>query len=334
MQAMSADNIWHKLPKPFSVLAPMEDVTDTVFRNLVIDYGRPDVFFTEFTSADGMASPGREKIIHRLNFQKHEKPLIAQIWGNKSENYFKAAREIAALGFDGLDINMGCPVSKVIGKGSCSALIDNQTLAGELIEAAREGLNGQIPLSVKTRLGFKQVQTEEWFDFLLGKNLAAITVHGRVAKHLSKYPADWSEISKVVKLKNEKSPATIIIGNGDINQHSQIDSYHQQYGVDGVMIGRGIFHNLFIFNPLGPKSMAEVSKETKLRMLKDHIYKHQEFWGERTQYAALKKFFKIYLCSFPGASELRVAMLATQNAEEAMAVLNETMVAEAVAETA
>lgn len=322
---MSINSIWHKLPRPFSVLAPMEDVTDTVFRQIVMGCGRPDLFFTEFTSADGMFSAGRDKVIHRLDFDISEKPLIAQIWGNKPENYYSAARDIAALGFDGLDINMGCPVSKVIGKGSCSALIDNRALADELITAAREGLGGKIPLSVKTRLGFKEIQTEEWIGFLLEKRLSAITVHGRVAKHLSKYPANWEEIALAVKLKNAHSPDTVIVGNGDVQSFTDIHQKHQQYGVDGVMIGRGIFHNLFIFNPQGPDTMSGLSKEQRLNMLRSHIQKHMGFWGEVSQFAALKKFFKIYLSNFNGASDLRVAMLETKSPEEALNLIDSTL---------
>ena len=222
----------------------MEDVTDTVFRRIVAFCGRPDVFFTEFTSTDGLVSPGRLRVIERLEYTDEELPLVAQIWGNNPENYYKACQEIADRNFQGIDINMGCPVKKVAGKGCCSGLIDNPQLAGELIQAAKEGSKG-LPVSVKTRLGYRKVQTEEWFSFLLEQDVPVITVHGRVAKHMSKYPADWDEIEKVVELRNQINPKTLIIGNGDVKSQAEITEKADSHGVDGVMIGRGIFCQSF-----------------------------------------------------------------------------------------
>ncbi len=132
-------NVWEKLTKPFWILAPMEDVTDTVFRQIVATCGKPDLFFTEFTNADGIVRGSSRYIEQRLQFKKSERPLIAQIWGNNPEHYRISAQKIKALGFDGIDINMGCPVRKVVKNGQCSGLIDNPNLARELYLAAVEG---------------------------------------------------------------------------------------------------------------------------------------------------------------------------------------------------
>jgi len=166
------NNFWKTLPRPFSVLAPMEDVTDSAFRRFIAKCGRPAVFYTEFTSTDGICSAGFSGVKHRLKYTEDERPLVAQIWGNNPDNYFKTCRILCEMGFDGIDINMGCPVPKVAKKGACSALIDNPDLARELIIAAKEAA-GKIPISVKTRLGFKHLKTEEWGQTLLELKPAA-----------------------------------------------------------------------------------------------------------------------------------------------------------------
>lgn len=299
----------------------MEDVTDTVFRRIVALCGRPDVFFTEFTSADGLNSAGREAVIHRLQFTDQERPLVAQIWGKSPENYYKAAQEIRALGFDGLDINMGCPVPKIVKNGCCSALIENRSLAQELIAAALEGA-GPLPVSIKTRLGFKRICIEEWAEFLLGFKPAALTIHGRTAKQLSKGAANWAEIAKAVKIRDAMNSKTIIIGNGDVARYSDINEKHLVYGVDGVMIGRGVFHNLMIFNPNG-REFSSLSSSEKLRFLLTHLDLYEKTWAGVRPYAVLKKFFKIYINGMRNASELRTRLVETNSFEEARGILSE-----------
>lgn len=299
----------------------MEDVTDTVFRRIVAECAPPDVFFTEFVSSDGMFSPGAKRVMERLDYTEEEKPLIAQIWGNNPENYFKAARLIAERGFNGVDINMGCPVKKITSKGCCSALIDNPALAKELVLAAREGAR-HIPISVKTRLGYKQVQTEKWIGFLLELDLPAITVHGRVAKHQSKYPADWEEIGKVVRLNKEMKKSTIIIGNGDVFCGTDINEKHEQYQVDGIMIGRGIFNDLFIFgNHI--KSLRERSVEEKLNLLLRHLSLFKERWGEKSRYATIKRFYKVYINNFSQAGDLRAKLMESTQLSEAIEIIED-----------
>jgi tRNA-dihydrouridine synthase len=214
---------------------------------------------------------------------------------------------------------MGCPVKKVIKQGACSALIKNPKLASDIIKAAQEGVR-DIPVSVKTRIGFSEIQTEEWIGFLLQHNLAALTVHGRTVKELSDYPAHWDEIGKVVQLRNQAKVDTVIIGNGDITSYQQGIAMSDQYKVDGIMIGRGVFHNPWIFNPtIDP---ATLSTETKIQKLIQHIQLFEQTWGQEKNFAVMKKCFKMYLNNFPGASEIRSQLMSCNNQEECIEVLN------------
>lgn len=294
---------WRSLSKPFTALAPMEDVTDTVFRQLVAEWGAPDVFFTEFVNVDGMCSAGREAVIHRLRHTVTERPLVAQIWGLRPENFETAARDIAGMGFDGIDINMGCPVKKIIKTGACSALIDNPTLAAEMIRATKEGA-GDLPVSVKTRIGFRKRCTLEWAGFLLDHDIAALTVHGRIAKDMSDVPADWDEVGKVVALRNEMGVGTLVIGNGDVESMAQVVDHHRQHGVDGAMVGRGIFHNPFLFAE-GASDFEELPFETKATLLRKHVALYRRTWGDDKNFNVMKKFVKVYIRGFEGASHLR-----------------------------
>ncbi|MDE2025636.1 MAG: tRNA-dihydrouridine synthase, partial [Patescibacteria group bacterium] len=195
-------NIWHTLKKPIFILAPMEDVTDTVFRQIIMACGRPSLFFTEFTNVDGMASAGDEEVSKRLRFTQKEGPIIAQVWGMKPENYFSAAGRIAEMGYDGIDINMGCPQKAVVSRGACSALIKNPSLAKEIIQATREGAKG-LPVSVKTRIGFKTNVLDTWIGFLLEQQLDALAIHARTASEMSKVPAHWEVMPAAVTIRNQ-----------------------------------------------------------------------------------------------------------------------------------
>lgn len=314
------ESFWNKLQAPILALAPMEDVTDTVFRRLVASCGRPDVFFTEFASADGICSRGRDGVIHRLKYTEEERPLVAQIWGNKPENYYKAAQLIFEMGFDGIDINMGCPVHKIVKDGACSALVENQPLAQELICAAKEGAGG-LPVSVKTRLGFRSWKTEEWTSFLLGLEPAVLTVHGRIAKDMSKKPARWDEIGRVVEIRDDLGVSTLVLGNGDVESLEDAYQKTEQYKVDGIMIGRGIFNDLFIFNRETTRPLRIREPQEKIDLLLQHCRLHRKVWEGQKPYKVLKKYFKIYVNGFHGASELRAQLMETNSLQEAEAVL-------------
>lgn len=320
--------IWEKLAKPFFILAPMDDVTDTVFRQIIATTTPPDLYFTEFVNVDGLQSPGREKLLPKLQFSDREVPIIAQVWGKRPQNYFQTAREFVAMGFAGIDINMGCPDRAVLKNGCCAALIDNKTLAGEIIQATREGaeqgrkearLPYHFPVSVKTRLGNKQLDMT-WPEFLLQQQLDALTIHGRLAKDMSKYPADWGKIGEVVRLRDRLSPTTKIIGNGDVESRQHGVELAQQYGVDGVMIGRGIFHDPFAFAETSP--WPQMSKRQKLDLYRRHVELFARTWQDRERRIyTLNKFCKIYVNDFPGAKELRDQLMHAGSTEDLLDLL-------------
>lgn len=306
-------NFWINLPKPFSVLAPMENVTDFVFREIVSTIlPKPDVLFTEFTNVDALNTEGFAKTIHRFKHSEAQHPIIAQIWGTNPEHFKKSAQIAEKMGFDGVDINMGCPVRAVIKIGACSALINNRPLVKEIIMATKGGVK-KIPISIKTRIGLKEIQTEEWITFLLEQNIDALTIHGRTAKQMSDVPANWEEIAKTVKIKNKISPNTIIIGNGDVKNQNDILEKHNKYGVDGVMVGRGIFSNPWIFEKVENKHTWEDYKKVLL--------KHLSLYDNTMHYDKLKKFFKMYVNNFEGSRELRAKLMATKNVDEAKKLL-------------
>lgn len=309
-------NIWQELPKPFFVLAPMDDVTDTVFRRVVAECAPPDLYFTEFVSVDGLQSNGRTALMDKVQFTDQETPLIAQVWGMKPDNYAKTAKELYKMGFAGIDINMGCPVPKVIKLGACSALMKNRELVTEIIEATK---TARLPVSVKTRTGFNEIDMS-WIEFLLGHDLAALTIHTRTVKELSKVPANWEVFEEIVKLRDKIAPNTVLIGNGDVNSHQDGEQLAKRYGIEGIMIGRGVFHDPYVFSTSSP--WAETQKAERLKLFARHLELFIETWGASHNPAALKKFAKIYVNGFAGASELRVALMEQRSAEDMLALVS------------
>ena len=323
-------NFWHNIHTPNFSLAPMEDVTDTSFREVVLQTaatGKLHLLFSEFTSVEGMCHPvGHDKVKHRLQINDSEKnllkeknvKLIAQIWGKDPEKYYKTAQYIAnETDFDGIDINMGCPVKNVVKNGCCSALITQPELAKEIILATKEATN--LPLSVKTRIGFKQVVTESWISHLLSTPIDALTIHGRIQKQMSEGLADWNEIAKAVKLRDQLAPHIKIIGNGDVGSYQEGVEKCDTYGVDGVMIGRGIFKNPWFFNP----DKSDIDMEVKLSLLLEHTRLFDETWGDSKNFAILRRFFKIYTNGFREASSLRNSLMNTRTAEEVYEAVNQ-----------
>lgn len=308
---------WRDLPKPFFVLAPMENATDTVFRQIVISCARPDVMFTEFTNVKGLISSGNKVVSQRLKFEPKEQPMIAQIWGTDPDAYFKAAEIVASMGFSGIDINMGCPEKNIVKKGSCAGLIRNPKLAKEIISKTKLSA-ARIPISVKTRLGFTKIELD-WIKFLLEQDLDALTVHLRTRKEMSKVPAHWELAADIVKLKNEVNPNTILIGNGDIKNVTEGEKICKDTGLDGIMIGRGIFHDPYAFSK--DKSLHELTKEEKLELLNKHLNLFEKIWNEEKSFHPLKRYFKIYVNGFNGASDLREKLMETTNINEAKSVL-------------
>jgi tRNA-dihydrouridine synthase len=319
------------LPKPFFVLAPMDDVTDTVFRQMVQVTAAPDLFFTEFVNVDGLQSAGRSNLLKKLKFVPSETRLVAQLWGLKPENFQKTAEQIAdgtfarelglpdGCNFVAVDLNMGCPAKSEVQNGACSALIKNRPLAHDIIEATRTGLADRLPLSVKTRLGFNEVDLT-WIEFLLEHKLDMLTVHGRTRKEMSKVPAHWDLIGECVKLRGKIAPSTVIVGNGDVEDRPQGMELVKQYGLDGIMIGRGIFHDPFAFAKSSPWS--EKTREERLEMYRKHVSLFAATWqaGERN-IKTLNKFCKVYISDFDGAKELREQLMACDSTDELLDIL-------------
>lgn len=312
-------DFWQELPRPFLVLAPMEDVTDVVFREIIADLPRPDVFFTEFVSADGLASKGRDITLRKFKYTESQRPIVAQIWGIDPVNLKKAARLAAELKFDGIDINMGCPDRAVMKKGAGAALCLTQKLAKEIIMAVKDGAK-DLPVSVKTRLGYDKVVTDEWISFLLSQNLAALTIHGRTALQMSKGEANWEEIGKAVKLKQKIAPETIIIGNGDIKSFKEALKMHELFGVDGVMIARGVFANPWVFSK--SQNQTEHQKDEYIEILRKHLNLYEETWGDSKNFEVMKKFFKMYVKSFKGANQLRQRLMECKSKAQVIELLS------------
>jgi tRNA-dihydrouridine synthase len=314
-------SIYQELPRPFTVLAPMDDVTDTVFRQVIADTAAPDLFFTEFVNVDGLQSPGRERLMKKLRKATAERPVIAQIWGKTPENYYQTAKELVGMGFAGIDINMGCPDKTIVKNGCCSALINNRELAGQIIQATQEGAAGTLPVSVKTRLGFKHVDLT-WHEFLFSHNLAVLTLHGRTQKEMSAVPAHWDLINEVRRMRDQLAPDTLMVGNGDVESHRQAMELAHKYKLDGVMIGRGIFHDPYAFAEQSP--WLEVSRQQRIDLFKKHVQLFADTWtNNERRIAPLNKFCKIYINHFDGAKELREQLMACQSTDELLNILEQ-----------
>lgn len=326
-------NVWKLAQKQaietdvaFTVLAPMEDVTDTVFRQIVLEQGRPTLFMTEFTNCDGLQSRGREKVIHRLAYTPEQLPIVAQVWGQNPTTYAQTIPLLVELGFPGVDINMGCPVPNVIKNKAGSGLIKEKSLALEIIHSVREAIQQHAPddfaLSVKTRIGFSDLDWE-WITLLLNQQLDAVTFHLRTTKEMSKVPAHWELMSDIVRIKDDIAPATVLIGNGDITTKEQLKTYRKQFGIDGLMVGRGIFSNLWLFSK--SKDCTTVSPREKVMLLKQHLLAYQLQWGKNKNFDLMKKFFKVYLQGFAGAGTLRDTLNPLKSIEEMIPIIDSSI---------
>ena len=304
---------WKQFQPGFTCLAPMEGVTDIAFRQVVAKAARPDIFFTEFTNVNSYNSDkGRHNALDRFQTLPSEKPIVAQIWGTKPEFFTETAQALKQLGFEAVDINMGCPDRHVVATGGGSGLIRTPELAKELIRATKMA---GLPTSVKTRLGYSRV--EEWRDWLtniLTEHPDALTVHLRTKKEMSKVAAHYELVPEIVALKNELSPETVLIINGDIETPADGRKFIAM-GVDGIMIGRGVFHNPFCFE----KTPCEHGREELLDLMRYHLDLYDKY--ELAPYDPLKHFYKIYINNFPGASDLRAKLMETKSTAEAREVL-------------
>jgi tRNA-dihydrouridine synthase len=355
-------NFWQQLPNNFLTVAPMADVTDAAFRRMIAKYsahtradgttGGADVTWTEFVAADGLvrATPhGKKKLMADLYYDETERPIVAQLFTRNPEHMEYAAALCLDLGFDGVDINMGCPAGAIIDQGCGAAMIKTPDLAVEVIRAAKRGAKsdeGGIPVSVKTRLGYHQDQLEEWIPVLLKENLAALTIHARTRKDMSKVPARWERINRVVELRNVLSPATRIIGNGDVLSQADAQAKSAASGVDGAMVGRALFGNPWFFHPttalplrfktlpthgvpLEDISAADttdatieyVSIQERLRVMVEHSYLFCELLPFKN-FSVMKKHYKAYVNGFPGAVPLRIELMEQDTPEAVEAVVH------------
>lgn len=344
----SRKNFWHKLADsknsidPFFCLAPMADVTDVAFRALFVKYGKqaspgggPDVLWTEFVSADGLCSVGQKKLLPILAYSPKERPIVAQIFGATPENIKKASALVAELGFDGLDLNMGCPDRSVIKQGSGAAHIKNPKLAREVIRAAIAGVNStknKIPVSVKTRVGFsKKEELLTWVGEIIQEDISALTIHARTMKEMSLVPADWSLVKKVVdfvRAKEADSPTgkkrLLIIGNGDVQNMAMGRQRALETGCDGIMIGRGAFGKPWLFNEKSAKVFSGDSPaiiKKRLLILLEHTKLFEKKLGQYRNFAIMKKHYKAYVNGFPGAQDLRVQLMETNSYAEVRQVI-------------
>lgn len=356
-------NFWEKLKeqrketgKPFFVLAPMADVTDSAFRRIIAKYGKPDVTWTEFVSADGLCHPkGREKLLKDLNYSEIERPIVAQLFSSNPENMRIACKLCAELGFDGIDINMGCPDKTIEKQGCGSAMIKTPDIAIAVIAAAKQGIKDagkEIPLSVKTRVGYSKDEIDTWVKTVLEQDIAALTIHARTRKDLSQVPANWEYVERVVKLRNKVAPHTVIIGNGDVSDMNDGIEKAKDTGCDGIMIGRALFGNPWIFNKsisikkkgnwkqniflrllpnkwskkiMGDSryTISDIALSDKLHVMLEHTRLFDELLGDVKNFAVMKKHYKAYATGFPGAKELRIKLMESKNKEEVHTIVED-----------
>ena len=313
----SMSSFWEGLTRPFFIQAPMEDVTDVAFRTLISRFGKPDVMYTEFTSADGLVlapESGKKALLKKLEYGEGERPIVAQLFSGIPERMEKAAAMCARLGFDGIDINMGCPDRAVERGCAGAALIKNPELARELIRAAQKS---GLPVSVKTRLGYNTDELETWLPELLAENPVAVTVHARTRKEMSLVPARWERVQRAVEIRNELGSKALIIGNGDVADLNDARKRAAETGCDGVMLGRAIYGNPWLYADRTEPPTAE----ERIEALVEHIKLFDSLLGGTSNFATMKKHFKAYISGWEGAKELRVRLMETSNAEEAIAIL-------------
>ena len=361
-------HFWNRIRKPIVGLSPMDGVTDASFRLVAARYGPPDLCMTEFTSVEAICC-GAEGFVRDLSYGECERPVLAQIYGRTPHAFYQVAHVVGELGFDGLDINMGCPAKNVAAKGCGAGLIRDPDRAVALIRSARQGLAdwaaGQrledvglapevvervrgmqrgrtapgrrplLPLSVKTRVGYDEVEVERWIPVLLDEGPAAISIHGRTLRQMYRGAADWDAIGRAVELARE-SP-TLILGNGDLKSMPEVVERVRQTGVDGVLLGRGALGNPWVFrhkqwakdalagvSPAGaPPDEAPVSRDERTRVLLEHSRHFESLWGER-RFPAMRKHLAWYCKGFRGASRWRAQMVRAGNAEEVARIVQAT----------
>jgi nifR3 family TIM-barrel protein len=309
-----AGNFWTELRKPISAIAPMANVTDAAFRRMFIQCGRPDVFWTEFVSVEALLSPGKERALVDLWYDNAEHPIVAQIFGTKPEQFERAATLVQGLGFDGIDINMGCPDKDVEKQGAGAALMKNPKLAGQIIQATKRGAGG-LPVSVKTRIGYAKNEMASWLPALLEENIAALTVHLRTRNEMSDIPARWNLAPAIAALRSKYAPETAVLCNGDIESMDDARAKIAASGIDGAMIGRGIFGNPWFFSGKTPRVGEKLDRMAIHAELFEKMYRSDKE-NRLKNFDVMKKHFKAYASGFDGAKELRIRLMEAENTGE------------------
>ncbi len=320
------DTFWTKLPKPFFVLAPMADVTDPAYRALIAKSGKPDVTWTEFVSADGLYHTREKKLMRDdenplmrdLQFSEAERPIVAQLFSSNPENMAYAAKLCKELGFDGIDINMGCPDKSIEKQGCGAAMIKNPARAKEIIRAAKES---GLPVSVKTRIGYNSETMDEWLTAVLEEKPAALTVHLRTRKEMSKVPAHWELMPRAVALRDRISPTTRIIGNGDIVDLEDARQKLELSGADGAMLGKAIFGNPWVFAGKTAQEISEIEKKQALL----ELAKAYEQLRPQKSFHILKKHVKAFIVGFDDSAPLRASLMEAQDFAVFIAILEESL---------
>ena len=312
----STMSFWKNLKKPVLAIAPMANVTDAVFRRMFAEVGRPDVFWTEFVSVEGLLSRGRAKLLPDLWYGEDEHPIVAQIFGGKPEQFEEVGPLLRELGFDGVDINMGCPDRGVEKSGAGAALIKDVFRARDVIRALKRGA-GDLPVSVKTRIGYSRDQIEEWIPALFAEDLAALTVHLRTRNEMSDSAAHWDLAPRIVALRDKHAPQTLVLGNGDVDTLAIAHEKIAASSMDGAMIGRGIFGNPWFFTGRTPFLREKLERMVRHTELFETTYKSNGARGERLKnFDVMKKHYKAYCSGFDGAKELRIELMDAKDAEE------------------
>jgi nifR3 family TIM-barrel protein len=316
---------WNNLPKPFFVLAPLANVTDAAFRRVIAKYSKPTgphVMWTEFVSADGLFKGRRDVLMKDLLYSEAERPIVAQFFTSSPEMMKKAASLALKLNFDGVDINMGCPDRSVEKQGAGAALCKNPKLAREIIKSAKEGVSEKIPVSVKIRLGYNKDELESWLPEILKESPAAVSIHLRTRKEMSKVPAHWERVRRAVEIRNVMKSRTLIVGNGDALDLKNAREKALEFGCDGVMLGRAIFGKPWLFS--NSEKFADRENPKVIRKILEILIEHTKLFEEllpHKDFSIMKKHFKAYISDWSGAKDLRMALMETQNTDKVKEVL-------------
>ncbi len=328
-------SFWNKLPAPIIVLAPMADVTDAAFRRMIAKYsshtrkdgtvGGPDVMWTEFVSADGLmraTEEGKKKLMADLIYTEEERPIVAQLFSATPAHMEEAALLCAELGFDGIDINMGCPDRSIEKQGCGAAMIKHPDSAREVIRAAKRGVlrsGREVPVSVKTRVGYNKDELDTWLPVLLAEEPAVLTLHARTRKEMSKVPARWERVQRAVEIRDQLGVATRIIGNGDVTSIVDATQKCSETGADGAMLGRAIFGNPWLFHP--EHDLSNIPLQERAQVMLEHTRLFEELLPFKN-FAIMKKHYKAYVNGFPGAHELRATLMELDTSDGIEEVVN------------